>query len=96
MPDVYQALSDPTRRAIIRLLRRRDLTAGELAERFPLTKPTMSKHFAVLKEADLIRGRREGTTIVYSLNVSVLEETLCGLLDLFKIVPRAKNQRKKS
>lgn len=90
MNDVYRALSDPTRRTIIRLLRQRDRSAGELADHFPVTKPTMSKHFTVLKEADLIRGRRTGTTIIYSLNVSVLEDALCGLLDVFKITPKSK------
>ena len=89
MNAVYRALSDPTRRAILRLLRQRDMSAGELADRFPVTKPTMSKHFSVLKEADLIQGRREGTTIIYTLNLSVLEEALSGLLTAFKIKPRS-------
>src|ERR1700758_3712297 len=88
MNSVYRALSDPTRRAILRLLRERDMSAGELAEQFPQSKPAMSKHFSVLKEADLIQGRRDGTTIIYTLNVSVLEEALCGLLNAFQIEPR--------
>jgi len=91
MNAVYRALSDPTRRAILRLLRQRDMSAGELADRFPVTKPTMSKHFSVLKDADLIQGRREGTTIIYTLNLSVLEEALAGLLSTFKIQPRKKD-----
>ena len=90
MNSVYRALSDPTRRSILRLLRQHDMSAGELADRFPVTKPTMSKHFSVLKDADLIQGRREGTTIIYTLNVSVLEEALSGLLTAFKIKPRSK------
>jgi len=81
MNGVYRALADPTRRAILRLLRERDMTAGELAERFPQSKPAMSKHFTVLKDADLISGERRGTSIVYSLHVSVLEEALGALLE---------------
>ena len=82
---MYQALSDPTRRKVLELLRQRDMTAGELAEHFPHAKPTMSKHFNVLKEADLIQGDRNGTTITYRLNVSVLEEALMALMNQFRI-----------
>lgn len=81
MSSVFKALADPTRRRILELLRERDRTAGELAEHFELAKPTLSRHFAVLREADLIHGDRRGTTIVYQLNVSVLEEALLGFLD---------------
>lgn len=88
MNRVYQALSDPTRRRILELLRTRDMTAGELAEHFALAKPTLSGHFAVLKEADLIHGDKVGTTITYRLNVSVLEEALLALLSVFKLAPR--------
>ena len=82
---MYQALSDPTRRKVLELLRQRNMTAGELAEHFPHAKPTMSKHFNVLKEADLIQGDRNGTTITYRLNVSVLEDALMALMNQFKI-----------
>jgi ArsR family transcriptional regulator len=82
---VYRALSDPTRRRILELLRSRDMTAGEIAARFDLAKPTLSGHFAVLREAGLIQGDRAGTTITYRLNVSVLEEALWALLDSLKI-----------
>jgi ArsR family transcriptional regulator, arsenate/arsenite/antimonite-responsive transcriptional repressor len=93
MRDVYRALSDPTRRKILHLLRKRDLSAGEIAEHFPIAKPTLSKHFTVLKEADLIQGRRNGTTIMYSLNISVLEDALCQMLDTFKINPKSKSPK---
>jgi ArsR family transcriptional regulator len=89
MNTVYRALSDPTRRAILRLLRERDMSAGELADEFPQSKPAMSKHFSVLKDAELIQGRRHGTTIIYTLNVSVLEEAVCALMDTFSIQPKA-------
>lgn len=61
------------------------MTAGELADNFDLAKPTLSKHFAVLKEADLIDGDKNGTTITYHLNVTVLEEALMALLNVFRI-----------
>ncbi len=88
MNRVYQALSDPTRRRILELLRQRDMTAGELADHFPLAKPTLSGHFAVLKEARLIQGTKNGTSITYRLNVSILEEALATLMNLFKLSPR--------
>ncbi len=88
MNRVYQALSDPTRRRILELLRDQDMTAGELAEHFPLAKPTLSGHFAVLKEAGLIQGDKNGTTITYRVNVSVLEEALLALMNVFKLSPR--------
>ncbi len=85
MQTTYKALSDPTRRKILQLLRERDMTAGELAEHFESTKPTLSRHFGVLREADLIQGTKKGTTITYRLNVSVLEEALLGMMNMFKI-----------
>ena len=85
MNAVYRALSDPTRRRILELLRSRDMTAGEIAAKFELAKPTLSGHFAVLREAGLIQGDRAGTTITYRLNVSVLEEALWALMASFKI-----------
>jgi len=85
---VYRALSDPTRRRVLALLRERDMTAGELAGEFDLAWPTMSGHFAVLKEAGLIQADRTGSTITYRLNVSVLEEAMMALMDAFKLDPR--------
>ena len=86
MSLVFKALSDPTRREILRLLREKDLTAGEIAGRFDLAKPTLSGHFAVLREADLIQGEKSGTTVTYHLNLSVLEEAMCLFLDHFGLV----------
>ena len=85
MNEVYRALSDPTRRRILELLRKRDMTAGELADNFELAKPTLSGHFAVLKDADLIQADKVGTTITYRLNVTVLEEALLALMSAFKL-----------
>ena len=85
MSEVYKALADPTRRRILELLREREMSAGELAEHFTLSKPTLSGHFAVLKEADLVEVQRRGTTLIYRLNVSVLEEALLALMDGLRI-----------
>ncbi|MEZ4862980.1 MAG: autorepressor SdpR family transcription factor [Caldilineaceae bacterium] len=85
---VYKALADPTRRQVLQLLRERDMTAGELAERFDSSWPTLSRHFAVLREAELIQGEKRGASILYSLNVSVLEEALLGMMEMFKIDAR--------
>ena len=83
MNESFQALSDPTRREILRLLRKRSMTAGEIADEFHLAKSTMSGHFAALKHAGLIVAERTGTTITYSLNLSVVEETVAAVLELF-------------
>lgn len=80
MSDVFKALSDPTRRKILELLKEKERSAGEIADHFDLSKPTLSQHFAVLSEANLVWRDRRGTTIIYSLNISVLEEALLGLM----------------
>jgi ArsR family transcriptional regulator, arsenate/arsenite/antimonite-responsive transcriptional repressor len=81
--DVFKALSDPTRREILRMLRKRPMPAGELSEAFAMTKGSLSHHFNILKSADLVRCERRGQFQVYSLNTSVFEETLAMLIDLF-------------
>ena len=78
MNKVFKALSDPTRRRVLQLLRERPLSAGELSDHFAVSKPTMSAHFAVLQEAGLIEGEKSGRTILYRLVMSVLEEALLG------------------
>jgi ArsR family transcriptional regulator len=83
--DVYRALSDPTRRRILALLREGDMTAGELAAQFDLAWPTISGHLKVLREADLVQADRHGTSITYHLNLSVLEEAMALLLSTFGI-----------
>ena len=83
MSQIFKALADPNRRRILELLRQRDMSAGEIAEHFTVSKPTLSKHFQILQHADLIQGERNGTTITYSLNLSVLEEAIAGFMNLF-------------
>jgi DNA-binding transcriptional ArsR family regulator len=80
---IFKALADPTRREILRLLGCGEMSAGRIAERFDMTKPSMSHHFAVLKEADLITSRREGQQIFYALDATVVQEALSWLWDLF-------------
>ena len=92
MNEVFQALSDPTRREILRLLKNGDMTAGDIAERFPLAKSTLSGHFGVLKHAGLIVAEKNGTRVVYSLNVSAVEEVLASVLSLLD-VGRESNKR---
>jgi ArsR family transcriptional regulator, arsenate/arsenite/antimonite-responsive transcriptional repressor len=79
---VFKALSDPTRREVLSLLARGEKTAGELSDHFDMTKPSMSHHFAVLKDAELIRSRRQGQQIYYSLNTTVLQDVMTQMLSL--------------
>ena len=81
MNAVFKALADPTRRKVLELLRQRPMAAGELADHFPVSRPTMSAHFTVLREADLIEARRIGTSIIYQLKLSVLEDALLALVE---------------
>jgi DNA-binding transcriptional ArsR family regulator len=80
---VFKALSDPTRRRVLQLLRHRPMSAGELSDHFTVSKPTMSAHFAVLQDAGLIESEKSGRTIVYRLVMSVLEEALLGFAQTF-------------
>jgi ArsR family transcriptional regulator len=79
---VFEALSHPVRREILQLLKQGPMTAGELAGHFTLAKPTLSVHFAKLRDADLVTVERRGTSLIYHLNLSILEEALSGFLNL--------------
>ena len=81
--DVFKAISDPSRRKILKILQGGSRSAGELAEAFDFTKGSLSHHFNILKGANLVRCERRGQQIVYMLNMSVFEETVAMLLDLF-------------
>ena len=80
--NTMKALSDPNRREILELLKSGRLSAGEIAEKFPVSGAAVSKHLSVLKDADLIRDTREGKHIYYELNTSVLEEVMLWLVGL--------------
>jgi len=78
------AISDHSRRRILRMLQKQDMTAGQIASRFPtLTKPSLSHHFAVLKQANLVTSERRGQKIIYSLNTTVFYEVLNNIMELF-------------
>lgn len=85
MNAVFKALSDPTRRRVLQLLRERPMTAGELADEFDLSKATMSGHFAVLRAAGLVDADKQRTTITYRLKMSVLEEALLEFAESFRL-----------
>lgn len=83
MSSIFKALSDPTRRRVLQLLRAGPMSAGEISDRFEVSKPTMSAHFAVLKEADLVHAEKSGKSVIYHLKLSVLEEALLGFVHSF-------------
>lgn len=80
MPDAFKALSDETRRGILRLLQDGDLTAGAIAENFSISKPSISHHLAVLKSAEMVTAERHGQEIVYSLNTTVFQDIVAYAL----------------
>jgi len=81
--NTFKALSDPTRRKILELLKKKNMSAGEIAEHFNITLPSLTHHFNTLKNADLISQERQGQQIIYSLNLSVLEELIENYFKLF-------------
>lgn len=83
MGAVFKALSDPTRRRVLQILRAGPKTAGELAAEFDVSKPTMSAHFAVLREAGLVVSEKRGKSVIYHLEMSVLEDALLGFARAF-------------
>lgn len=82
LQSTLQALADPTRREILNMLKNGSLSAGEISEKFPITGAAVSRHLSVLKDAGLIRDRREGKFIYYELNASVLEEIILFIKNL--------------
>ena len=82
LQQTLKALADPIRREILDMLRIGRKSAGEIADRFPVTAASISRHLSVLKEADLIRDAREGKFIFYELNASVLEEIMLWIAEL--------------
>jgi ArsR family transcriptional regulator, arsenate/arsenite/antimonite-responsive transcriptional repressor len=92
--EAFKAIADPTRREVLRLLRQRgEMTAGDLAEHFDMSKPSMSHHFTVLKQADLVTTRRDGQQIWYALNTTVVEDLLSIIWDLFADHPNGKESK---
>ena len=89
MSDVFRALSDPTRRQILELLRSGPRTSGEIADKFSTSWATISRHLSVLKDAELILAERNGQHVVYELNTTVFQEVVEGLIKWLR--PRSKN-----
>ncbi len=84
MNDVFKALNDPTRREILKLLRKRDLTAGEIGEKFAMTAPSISHHLDKLKRAGLVTTIKQGQYVFYSINTTIIDDLLDYLLSLKK------------
>jgi DNA-binding transcriptional ArsR family regulator len=85
MSLVFKALSDPTRRRVLEMLKERPMSAGELAAAFDVSKPTMSAHFSVLREAGLVISEKQGKSIIYQLQMSVLEDALLSFVRSFDL-----------
>jgi ArsR family transcriptional regulator, arsenate/arsenite/antimonite-responsive transcriptional repressor len=83
--ETFKALADPSRRRILKMLGEGEMSAGEIATKFDMTAPSMSHHFNVLKAAGLIRTRRNGQQIFYSLDTTVVQDLMTAMLDLFKV-----------
>ena len=82
LQETTKALADPIRRQILNLLKKGPMTAGDINDNFDVTFASISRHLSVLKEADLIRDRRDGKYIYYELNASILEEVILWIYDL--------------
>lgn len=81
----FKALADPTRREILRMLGEKSLTAGEIADAFDMTKPSISHHLNLLKSAELVQAERDGQNIIYSLNATVMQEFVQEILSFFRV-----------
>lgn len=84
MSDVFKALSDPTRRKILKLLKEKDLSAGEIAQPFAMSKPAISKHLDILRNAELVDRKKDGQFVVYSINTTTLQNIVGDFLDFFE------------
>ncbi len=84
MNNLFKALNDPTRREILKLLQKRDMTAGEIADSFRISKPSISHHLDLLKQANLVTAEKEGQFIYYSLNTTVIDDLMTWLVKLKK------------
>ena len=83
MKDVWNAMADPTRRQILTMLQNGDMTAGEISEKFDISAATISHHLKILREAGLVTSEKEKQTITYKLNITVFQDFLKGIVDVF-------------
>lgn len=84
MNRTFKALSDPTRREILKLLSKSDMTANEIVKHFSMSQPSISKHLEILKQAELVTAEKKGQFVIYSINLTVLQSVLGGFLELFE------------
>ncbi len=84
MNRTFKALSDPTRREILKLLSKSDMTANEIVKHFNMSQPSISKHLEILKQAELVTAEKKGQFVIYSINLTVLQSVLGGFLELFE------------
>ncbi|HNP17728.1 MAG TPA: autorepressor SdpR family transcription factor [Fulvivirga sp.] len=82
MNVIFKAIGDQTRRSILQILKEKDLNAGEIADQFKMTKPSISHHLEVLKRADLVTSRKEGQYVIYSINTSVIDDLFRWIAEL--------------
>lgn len=81
LDSIFKALSDKNRRKILKLLREKDMSAGEIAEEFSISKPSLSHHLSILKQSELVQTERQGQNIIYSLNTTVFQELIGWIYD---------------
>lgn len=82
MSKVFKALSDETRREILKMLSKQDMSAGEISDHFNMSKPSISKHLEILRDSELISSEKKGQFVIYSINTSILQEVLGGFLEI--------------
>ena len=82
--EAFRAMADPTRRKILRLLVKGEMSAGQIGEHFEISGPSVSHHLSVLKGADLVATRREGQQIIYILNTTVVQDLVALILEMFR------------
>ena len=83
MSKAFKALSDETRREILKLLNEKDMSAGEISDHFEMSKPSISKHLDILRESELISSEKKGQFVIYSINTSIIQEVLGNFLEIF-------------
>lgn len=88
MNSFFKALNDPTRRVILELLKERDLPAGEIADKFNISKPSISHHLDLLRQANLVTSRKEGQFVYYSINLTVIDELVKWFIQFSKPVKK--------
>lgn len=92
MNNTFKALADPTRREILKMLSEKNLSAGDIAKAFNISKPSISHHLNILKSAELVSGERDGQNIIYTINASVMQELIQELMIMFQVGEEEKEE----